>query len=75
VNFQGIGRCARCRVTTISPKTLEFDYHGEPVSTLRKINGNGVKGYFGMHCVKLNHGTVKLGDEIQVISRRKFPDI
>ncbi|CAG9332874.1 unnamed protein product [Blepharisma stoltei] len=75
VNFQGIGRCSRCRVTTISQKTLEFDANGEPVSTLRKINGNGTKGYLGMHCVKTCCGTVRVGDQVQVVSRRKFPDI
>jgi uncharacterized protein len=75
LELEGIGRCPRCIVTTVDQKTLEFDEHFEPVKTLRKINGNGTKGYLGMHCVRHNNGEISVGDEIIVKETRKFPDI
>lgn len=75
ITFQSIGKCSRCKVTTVSPKTLEWDPNMEPVTTLRRLNGNGTKGYLGMHCVRKNNGKLRVGDEVRVVSRRKFPDI
>jgi uncharacterized protein len=75
VEFQGVARCPRCRVTTVDRETAMFDEAFEPVATLRKINGNGTKGYFGMHCVRLNSGEIAVGQTVEVKETGKFPDI
>ena len=75
VEFQGIGRCPRCKITTVNVKTLEYDDNFEPVTTLRKLNGNGTKGYLGMHCVRLNDGEIQVGQRVIVKDTKKFPDI
>jgi len=79
VEFQGIGRCPRCKITTVNIKTLEYDDNYEPVTTLRKLNGNGTKGYLGMHCVRLNNaetpGEIQVGQRVLVKDTKKFPDI
>ena len=75
IDFEGIGRCPRCKVTTVHPKTLEYDSNFEPVNTLRKINGNGTKGYLGMHCIRHTCGEMRIGQQVIVKQTRKFPDI
>lgn len=75
VELQGIARCPRCKITTVNQKTLEYDDNMEPVTTLRKLNGNGTKGYLGMHCVRLSNGEIKLGQSVTIKKRDKFPDI
>jgi uncharacterized protein YcbX len=75
IDFQGIARCPRCKITTVNQKTLEYDDNMEPVTTLRKINGNGTKGYLGMHCVRLNNGEIAVGQSVIVKKIDKFPDI
>ena len=75
IDFEGIGRCPRCRVTTVNQKTLQFHGNFEPVNTLRKINGNGTKGYLGMHCIRHTCGEMRIGQQVIVKQTRKFPDI
>ena len=75
IEFEGIGRCPRCKVTTVHQEKLSYDDHFEPVATLRKINGNGTKGYLGMHCVRHNTGEIQVGQRVIVKATRKFPDI
>ena len=75
IEFEGIGRCQRCKTSTVNQKNLEYFDNFEPVSTLRKINGNGTKGYLGMHCVRHTCGEIRLGQEVIIKETRKFPDI
>ena len=75
IDFQGIGRCPRCKVTTVNQKTLEYDDNFEPVNTLRKLNGNGTKGYLGMHCVRHNNGEIFINSRVFIKETKKFPDI
>ena len=75
VELQGIARCPRCKITTVNQRTLEYDDNMEPVTTLRKLNGNGTKGYLGMHCVRLSNGEIKVGQSVNIKKRDKFPDI
>lgn len=75
IDFMGLARCPRCKVTTVDQKTLKYDENFEPVNTLRKINGNGTKGYFGMHCLRLSNGEIAVGQQVLVRETKKFPDI
>jgi uncharacterized protein YcbX len=75
VEFMGLAKCPRCKVTTVNQRTLEYSDNFEPVNTLRKMNGNGTKGYFGMYCLRLCDGELSVGQEVVVKETRKFPDI
>ena len=75
VEFEGIGRNPRCKSTIVHQETLKYDEHSEPLRTLRRINGNGAKGYLGMHCIRHNNGKIRLGQPVLVKEIRKFPDI
>lgn len=75
VEFQGIGRCSRCIISTVDIKNLKYDEDFEPVTTLRKLNGNGTKGYLGMHCVRLSDGEIQVGQRVLVKETKNFPYI
>ena len=75
IEFMGLAKCPRCKVTTVNQKNLEYYDNFEPVNTLRKKNGNGTKGYFGMYCLRLCDGEIKVGEEVTVKERKKFPDL
>lgn len=70
VKFKGLKPCERCVVTTIDTNTGEAGL--EPLKTLaaRKIDNKVV---FGQHAVSLQEGTIKVGDSIEVISRKNAP--
>lgn len=65
--FEFIKKCDRCRETTINPVTLAFDENAEPLNTLRKHHGDGVKGYFGILVMAKCQGSVKVGDRVRVL--------
>jgi uncharacterized protein len=73
VEFQGVGRCQRCRVTTVDRETMQFDRALEPLATLRKINGDGTRAYLGMHCLRLNSGRIDVGQNVEIVETREFP--
>lgn len=75
IEFMGLAKCPRCKVTTVNQKNLEYYENFEPVNTLRKKNGNGTKGYFGMYCLRLCDGEIRVGEEVLVKERKKFPDL
>lgn len=75
IEFEGIGRCQRCKITTVHHKTLQYDPDFEPVTTLRSLNGNGTKAYLGMHCVRHTCGEIRVGQRVLVKETKKFPDI
>lgn len=66
VRFKVVDRCERCPVTTISPKTLEFDRYREPVKTLARINGDGKMGYFGIVANRQSNGTIAVGNRLKL---------
>ena len=69
ITFEGFKKCDRCRMTTIDQDTIEFDSNCEPLNTLRKVHGNGAKGYFGLLAVRLSNGSIRLGDLVTVLSK------
>lgn len=70
MHFKGLKPCERCVVTTIDIKTGEADL--EPLNTLatQKIDGKVV---FGQHALSLSEGQIKVGDYIDVVSKKKSP--
>lgn len=64
VEFENFKPCTRCVMTTVDLQTARKDPFQEPLSTLA-VARNAV---FGVNLVALNEGTVRLGDEIEVLS-------
>ena len=69
VVFQGVEMCYRCRATTVNFSSAEMDKQQEPLKTLRKVHGKGVKAYFGLWAVKKNKGSIHVKDKVNVVSR------
>jgi len=75
VIFETVKPCVRCILTTIKPATAEKSKLGEPFKSLCKfrmltIDGKLKGPTFGMNLVALNEGSIKLGDEIEVLEYR-----
>ena len=69
ITFENLCKTYRCREVIVSPNTYEHDKHFEPVTTLRRINGNKARGYLGLWCIKHNEGVLRVGDKLTVLSR------
>ncbi|OMJ83500.1 hypothetical protein SteCoe_15531 [Stentor coeruleus] len=67
--FEGLKKCDRCRMTTLDSESFEFDPSCEPLNTLRKMHGDGIKGYFGLLAMRTKNGLVRVGDKVKVSSR------
>ena len=67
--FRVVQKCERCVFTTIDPDTLEKNKKAEPLRTLanyRRTSGNDVA--FGVHMIPEKLGTIRLGDQVEVIA-------
>ena len=70
VYFTGTKECVRCPITTQNQDTTERGK--EPLATLatyRRVQGEGV--VFGMNFVHRGNGIIRVGDEIEILERRK----
>ena len=68
VEFDITHPCARCVVTTIDQGTGEKGRDGEPLKTLSTFR-RGEKGVlFGQNLVPRSGGTIRVGDEVTVLS-------
>lgn len=67
--FEGLKKCDRCRMTTLDSDTFEFDSSCEPLNTLRKVHGDGIKGYFGLLAMRTKNGLLRVGDKLKVTTR------
>ena len=65
--FAGVKLCARCVLTTVNQDTAEKGI--EPLYTLSTYRKVANKVLFGQNLVALDHGIVKVGDRISVISK------
>ncbi|MBV4367819.1 YcbX family protein [Erwinia sp. BNK-24-b] len=65
--------CSRCIFTTVSPERGRKHPTGEPLTTLQKFrtaaDGSGDVD-FGLNLVALGSGIVRVGDELEVITRQ-----
>jgi len=71
VRFFGVKPCARCIVTTIDQETGEKKGK-EPLLTLNKYRKAGNKILFGQNVLISQLGTVSVGDDVTVLSRKKL---
>ena len=71
VRFFGVKPCARCIMTTIDPLTGEKKGK-EPLLTLNKYRKAGNRILFGQNVLISQTGNVSVGDNIEVISRKKL---
>jgi uncharacterized protein YcbX len=71
VRFFGVKPCSRCIMTTIDQETGE-KIGKEPLLTLNKYRKAGNRILFGQNVLISQLGTVCVGDDVTVISRRKL---
>ena len=69
VRFHVVKSCARCVVTTIDPETAKSGK--EPLRTLSTFRRHEGKVYFGENLVPQGRGTLRVGDSVTVLTRRK----
>ncbi|WP_428654211.1 MOSC domain-containing protein [Runella sp.] len=68
--FYGVKPCARCILTTVDPEKGEFAGK-EPVKTLSTYRKRNNKIFFGQNLLTAQTGVLKVGDEINVVSRKE----
>jgi uncharacterized protein YcbX/ferredoxin len=74
VEFEVTKPCTRCIFTTINPQTGEKHPQQEPLNTLknyRQVDNADV--LFGQNLVALNHGQIKRGDQVEILTRQTPP--
>lgn len=71
IRFFGVKPCARCIMTTIDQETGEKKDR-EPLLTLNKYRKAGNKILFGQNVLISQLGTVSVGEDVTVISRKKL---
>lgn len=71
VRFFGVKPCARCIMTTIDQETGEKNGK-EPLLTLNKYRKVGNKILFGQNVLISQLGTVSVGDDVKILSRKKL---
>jgi uncharacterized protein len=71
LRFFGVKPCARCIMTTIDPLTGKKKGK-EPLLTLNRYRKAGNKILFGQNVLISQLGHISVGDEIEVISRKKL---
>ena len=71
IRFFGVKPCARCIMTTIDQETGEKKGK-EPLLTLNKYRKAGNKILFGQNVLINQLGTVSVGDDVTVMSRKKL---
>lgn len=71
VEFEAIGACDRCVMTTLDPTTGEARPDHEPLAMLgRQRRGEDGKAYFGQFLVPRTLGRLHVGDRVEVLSRK-----
>lgn len=71
IRFFGVKPCARCIMTTIDQETGEKKDR-EPLLTLNKYRKAGNKILFGQNVLISQLGTVSVGHDVTVVSRKKL---
>lgn len=71
VRFFGVKPCSRCIMTTIDQETGEKKGK-EPLLTLNKYRKAGNKILFGQNVLVSELGTVSVGNDVTVLSRKKL---
>jgi hypothetical protein len=64
--FRVVKPCDRCVMTTVDPELGSFTGQ-QPLRALRKFHRAGKKAFFGMNLVPDSVGTLRVGDEFEVL--------
>ena len=67
IDIDVVKPCERCAITTVDPETAEAGQ--EPLRTLSTYRRGNSKVYFGQNAVHRQHGTIKVGDAVRIVSR------
>jgi uncharacterized protein YcbX len=65
LEFQSVGPCSRCKITTVHPLTGEMGE--EPLKTLGTYRKQEKGIYFGQYYANMGTGRLKVGDQLQLI--------
>lgn len=68
LSFLGVKPCARCVMPTIDPETALKGK--EPLLTLNSYRKLNNKIFFGQNVLAKNYGTLKVGDDVKILSRK-----
>jgi uncharacterized protein len=68
VAFDVAKPCTRCVFTTIDPDTGERHVDGEPLTTLKDYRHTPAGITFGMNLIPRGQGTLRVGDEVSVVT-------
>jgi uncharacterized protein YcbX len=69
VEFEGVKNCSRCIFTTIDADTGVPSRDREPLATLRGYRSRPEGGvFFGQNLIPRGRGTIRIGDEVTVLS-------
>jgi uncharacterized protein YcbX len=67
VQFDVVKPCERCVMTTIDQRTGEAASK-EPLATLARYRREGSKVLFGQNCIHRELGTIRVGDQVELVS-------
>lgn len=71
VIFDVVKPCARCNMTSVIPEKGQFRTDKEPLATLATYRTQELRGkkkvMFGQNLVHRSHGTISLGDRVEVL--------
>jgi hypothetical protein len=73
IRFRVARGCPRCAVPTVDPVTGQRDPDGEPIRTLAAFRRWDGKVWFGQNLVHEGRGELRLGDAVEVLTRRGAP--
>ena len=66
--------CSRCVMTTIESGTEDFNHLKEPLATLLRYRyDRDGDVYFGQNLIAVNEGTVRCGDDIEILEYASAP--
>jgi uncharacterized protein len=69
IHFLGIKACSRCVMTTINQQNIEKGK--EPLKTLATYRTKNSKIYFGQNILHQQNGSIAIGKEIQIITKKE----
>lgn len=76
VEFETMGPCDRCMVTTLDPESGGARTDNEPLATLSKRRrGEDGKPYFGQFLQPRSTGRIHVGDPVTILSRKPPPKL
>lgn len=69
ISFTGLENCTRCMIPNIDPEMGTFNADREPLKTMMGFRLKNNKIEFGRNVVHQGGGTIRVGDEIELINQ------